>query len=119
MGREPLGQRDEVQEGGGMTKPPPTDAEWQRLGERGERIVTAALSQEATRRLKAGEHQSTALALAFGGLASVARLIRAANKPERADRTERMAVAFLRGAFRGADGPINADSTPYHDGQNG
>lgn len=102
-----------------MTKPPPTDAEWQRLGDHGDRIVVRSLGREALSRVKSGEHPAAAMALAFGGLSSCARILASCCGADRADRIERMAVAYLRGAFRSADGPINADGTPYHDGQNG
>jgi hypothetical protein len=85
----------------------PTEAEWQRAAEIGERAATVAL-QEAT---QAADGPLADIAVAFGMIVRIGQFLQAASAD--ASVAEQGAVAYLRGAVRGMEGPANEDGTPY------
>lgn len=90
------------------------DTAWQRAAEAGERTVREALRGRIARRLERGDNPVNALAVLLGGLTACAREIRVAVDPDtnRAE-LEANVMAMVRGALRGAEGPLNEDWTHY------
>jgi len=90
----------------------PPEAEWQAAGEAGEQAVKDAICAAMMAHCGPEHHPTTYLAVAFGGIIAVAQAARAA-KPEASAILEEYLVAYVRGACRGADGPVHDDGRPY------
>lgn len=90
----------------------PTESAWQRAGERGERAVRSALATLVIRMAKPGENAALTIASGYGALVAIGGYLRALSGPDN-HVAEQLAMATLRGALRGAEGPIHDDGRPF------
>jgi hypothetical protein len=91
---------------------PPKD-EWQAAGEAGERAVKDAVCAAMLAHATGHHHPATFLAVAFGAIVAVAEAARACGASSGHAVMEEYLVAHVRGAMRGADGPVHEDGQPY------
>jgi hypothetical protein len=86
---------------------------WQRRCEAGEKAVRKALGPTIMRQIKAGAGTEDQLGTVLGALVAVGDLMfhLSANGDRRV--MEAIGIAYLRGAIRGEDGPMNADGSEY------
>ena len=54
-----------------------------------------------------------AIALAYGGVIGIIQALVCGTSPGSAGTIEQYTCALIRGIFRGADGPLNEDGTPF------
>lgn len=93
----------------------PPEEQWQRASKVGERVIRTAIQEKIMRRLQRGAHPYDALAMMFGAMTSLAQATRALSKgtPEATSVLEQNILAYVRGAIRGLDGPVNEDGSPF------
>lgn len=89
-----------------------TEEEWDRCGELGDRATRSAL---ATAAISLGRNAPAAapLAVGLGAVKAIGEYLRHISRPEGAHVLEQNAMAYLRGALRGADGPILDSGQPF------
>ncbi len=92
---------------------PPTDEEWQRAAEVGQRIVGNALAGKILRRIARGSTQALDLAVCFGALNGIVGAACAGSNPDARPLLEAHLVAIVRGVCRGLEAPVHADGTPF------
>lgn len=90
----------------------PTGDQWQRGGERGERAVRSALGKLGINMMKPGANHVLTVAAGHGALVAIGGYLRALSGNNN-HVSEQWAMATLRGALRGADGPIHDDGRPF------
>ena len=87
-------------------------AEWDHYGNRGDSVVRRALTGWATN-LSVSAPAEASLAMGFGALKAVGEYLRVVANPDGIAVLEQNAMAYLRGALRGADGPILDNGKPF------
>lgn len=90
----------------------PTDAQWQRAGERGERAVRSGLATLGIKMMKPGQNSTLTVAAGHGALVAIGGYLRALSGPNN-HVSEQWAMATLRGALRGAEGPVHDDGRAF------
>lgn len=90
----------------------PTETAWQRAAERGERSVRSALATLGIKMSKPGQNHALTIAAGHGSLVAIGGYLRAVSGPDN-HVAEQWAMATLRGALRGADGPIHDDGRAF------
>lgn len=90
----------------------PTEAAWQRAGERGEQAVRSALGTLGIRMAKPGRNHTLTVAAGHGALVAIGEYLRTLSGSDN-HVAEQWAMATLRGALRGADGPVHDDGKPF------
>ena len=93
------------------------EATWRRACEAGEMTVREALAARKARRIQRGAPAYDELALLTGALTEVARELRAIAQSHGLVSLEEYALAYVRGEFRQADIPLDADGMPFVSGQ--
>jgi hypothetical protein len=93
------------------------EATWRRACEAGETTVREALAVKKARRQQRGAPAYDELALLTGALTEIARELRVIAQTHRLGSLEDYALAYVRGEFREADVPLEADGTPFISGQ--
>lgn len=91
----------------------PDAAAWDRVAKRGDRAVRSALTETALRLAKREAGPHAPLAVGLGALVAVGEFLAVITKNGSARVTEELSMAYLRGALRGADKPLNADGSDY------
>jgi hypothetical protein len=91
----------------------PSDDDWYRATEVGQRIVREVLAEKAGRRLQRGAGMWDLLAVGFGANKATIDFILLCADPKRPDAIEQILVATVRGICRDAETPINDDGTPF------
>jgi hypothetical protein len=91
---------------------PDPDA-WDRAAKAGEAAVRRAVGNAALRQIKRAAGPYADLGVALGALVATGDLIRGLTAGGNQRVTETMAAAYLLGALRGADQPLNPDGSPY------
>jgi hypothetical protein len=91
----------------------PDTAAWDRIAKAGDRAVRKAITPAVMRAAKREAGPYAALAVGMGALVAVGNLLRVVTMGGDQRVVEEMTAAYLRGALRGADEPLNADGTPY------
>ena len=89
-----------------------TAVEWQAYALNGQRVTQTALAME-TATLIGHAPCDAPLAIGFGALCAVGEYLRVASDPNGVAVLEQMALAYLRGAIRGADGPVRDNGQPF------
>lgn len=86
---------------------------WERACRSGENAVRKALGPATMRQIKSGAGTEAHLAPAIGALVAIGDLL--FHLSTHGDRwvMETLAVAYLRGAVRGEDAPVNEDGSAY------
>ncbi len=92
------------------------DEAWEIAGEAGRKTVIEALRDKMRRRLERGDSEKNLMALLIGGLSGIAQIMATRALPEKAALMEEIALAYVRGAMRGGDGPVNTDGSPFDSG---
>ena len=90
-----------------------TEVGWQRHCEAGERAARKLFGNAALRQIKRRHSDIAALGVGVGGLVALGEMLRGTCEPHGLRVMEDVALAYLRGAIRGTDGPVNPDGTPY------
>lgn len=94
----------------------PSEAAWERAGQRGEKAVRDAIGKISLRYTKQPNAHALGMAVAFGALVAAAELLRVMvddTNETGMRKIEENALAYVRGAVRGATEPLNADGTIF------
>ena len=86
---------------------------WEAAARAGEQAVRRAIGNAAIRKMKQKAGPYADLGVAVGALVAVGGMIAVVTKGGDQRVAEEMAMAYLRGALRGDDQPLNADGTLY------
>jgi hypothetical protein len=90
----------------------PSENEWQEAGERGERAVRSALASMGIKMMKPGKNSALTVGAGHGALVAIGDYLRTLSGADN-HVSEQWAMATLRGALRGAEGPIHYDGSPF------
>jgi hypothetical protein len=90
----------------------PSERQWQSAGERGEHAVRRALAKLGISLTKSGTNATLAVAVGHGALVAIGGYLRVLSGPDN-HVAEQWAMATLRGALRGAEGPVRDDGQPF------
>ena len=91
----------------------PTPEEQQAACDAGARTVRAALDQRLRQRIASGDHPFNVTPFLFGAMSETASGLCLMTEAKMRPTVEAMAVAGLRGLFRGFPYPINEDGSPF------
>ncbi len=86
---------------------------WDQAGNAADAAVRKVLGPLAQKHIKRTGEGAMVHAVALGGIKAAGELLRASTIPEGRVLLEEMAVAYLRGALRGAGGPIHEDGREW------
>ncbi len=89
-----------------------TEAEWDTFGNLGDAAVRSALAIGATA-LPRTAPADAPLALGFGAVKAIGEYLRAIANPSGIAVLEQNALAYLRGAIRGEEGPVRDNGQPF------
>jgi hypothetical protein len=91
----------------------PTAEEWEGSCQAGEMAVKAAIADAALQRIRVDSSGYGDVGVALGALVAIGALLRGIGEGGSQHVMENMAMAYLRGALRGTEGPVNADGSDY------
>jgi hypothetical protein len=97
-------------------RPPlPSEEEWTRASQAGERLVRKHFPDLLLRRLDRGAHALDSMAVLLGALTTVCDMLYRLSdpNPEAKEAFEVVALYYARGALRGLETPVFEDGTPY------
>jgi hypothetical protein len=90
-----------------------TEEELQAVGKEAQRQVKLALKRMYNRGLKKNDLTAFGIAMGVGGMIECGALVHAAAIPETLPVVEQIVLAYVRGAIRGAGGPVADNGDPF------